>query len=143
MERGRVIIEGLVGISPVFFAPSNSLYNQSTLEAASELGYRYFGDRAFIPFPPYGLGSLIVVPESSLEKGRIVSAASHYVHYDKIDSYVMGFKSRLAEATSLSDVKPSSEIPTKLIRQNHRRKIMWKLGRDVFNLPGRILRRKI
>jgi hypothetical protein len=138
MLRGKGIIEHLAGTSPVFFAPSNHLYNHDTLDAAAELGYKYFGDRAMIPIHSYRIGSLIVVPEATLEKGALVDAQSHYIHYDRIEQAQAAFNLALTQATPLADIQPSSEIPFGLIERNRRRKLFSKFVRDLVKAPKNI-----
>ena len=126
------------GIRPLFFAPSNHLYNEDTLEVAAEEGYTYFGDRAFMNMPAYTMNGLMVMPEASLEKGKLIEAPSYYIHYDKIQGNEPVFYRHLDSATSLSDVKVS-EVSDSLLKSNHRRKIMWKVERDITRFPSRFV----
>jgi hypothetical protein len=139
IENGKEIVEKLVGIFPVFFAPSNHLYNGTTLTAAIDAGFTHFGDRAMIDMPAYRNRVLTVLPEANLERGPMVNAPMVYVHYDRIDGNPILFQNALVEACPLSDVNPNVHPPQSLIKQNHRKKVRAKLARDIINLPKRFL----
>jgi len=134
MGNGREILKRFFGKTPLLFVPPNHLYDRTTLEAADETGYYFFGERALINVHPYPFGrNLIVEPEVKIGKdGKLV-----YVHYGDIDNNREAYEKVVENARRGADIIIHRNPPVnrKLNFQLVRgMKYLW----DLKNLPGRI-----
>ena len=145
MEEGRNRLEKLFGVNPELFVPPNHYFDETTLEAALELGYRFFADKAVSNFTPYSFGrynfgeykKLIVVPEGNLCEGGFSGSAAH-IHYDEIDSFSDNYDWAIKEASSLLDVKPL-DVSYISIKFNNLRKYARKRARDMVRATEKII----
>lgn len=131
MERGRDRLEKLMGIRPVMYVPPNHQFDQTTLEVAEDMGYRYFADLALLPVKPYYFGSMLVVPEAPIRKGMF--SFGNYIHYDEIDRNGANYQKALEIATPLS-LLGGRESPDPLWAANRAIKTSYKVVRDVKRL---------
>lgn len=140
METGRQRLIDLIGVSPQLYVPPNHLFNHNTLEAASEMGYKFFAVKAVIPLQPYRFGNLIVIPERDLTKGQLNGAAA-YIHYDEIDANKDHYREAVRRASPLDKVRPEFVNPDKIFLNNSL-VLGWKVMRDVIKLPKRLKKMK-
>lgn len=81
MEQGREILQRHLDISPSIYVPPNHLFDETTLEVATSMGYRFFTDQSFLRLHPYTHKNMTVVPESKVTRIRTKTV---YAHYDEV-----------------------------------------------------------
>ncbi len=136
MKIGRERLEKLFGVSPELFVPPNHYFDDTTLEAASELGYKFFADKLVTNFRPYIFSELVVVPEGNLcreEGGRMA-----YIHYDEIDSFSESYDRVIKGSSSLSEVIPA-DVSYASIKLNSFVKNAKKRIRDMTRARERVM----
>ena len=80
MKEGRTLIEDKIGVSPVIYVAPNHQFDEFSLDATRELGYRYFAERAVLEIKSYSDDGQRILPERKVnESGQIF-----YIHYDEI-----------------------------------------------------------
>jgi len=132
MERGREILFKEFKIEPTVYSPPNHLFDETTLEVAERMGYQYFMNRALVPWNAYMFGSMMVVPESKVQRGDLRDAAL-YIHYDQIDDNAAKFGEVLRVVTKLEDVT-AWEKDSGRIWVSDKIKNVLKRGRDLKRL---------
>ncbi len=136
-EQGRLMWEGkerlekLIGEKPALYVAPNHQFDETTLDVAENLGYRYFADLKLLPVKPYYHGSMLVVPEAPIKKG--MTSFGNYIHYDEIDRHFKNFSNAVIMATPLSMLKGESS-PDILWTPNRALKNSYKLARDAKRL---------
>jgi hypothetical protein len=146
MDEGKERLTGLVGVEPEAFCAPNNLFDDVTLCAAKDKGYKWFADQARIGIKPYSLGKMIVIPQANLDRRIPEGVRGVYVHYDRIDRNSKAYEAALNRVCSVTEIKPE-EVSDRMIERNKRRKHWGKFLRDVVrlqrNYKSNLLARKI
>ncbi|PIN91684.1 hypothetical protein COU61_01995 [Candidatus Pacearchaeota archaeon CG10_big_fil_rev_8_21_14_0_10_35_13] len=130
MTEGRKKLEETFGIRPELYTPPNHLMNNDTIRIARKLGYKWVSDRAMMKVEPYFKEGIMIIPESEPE---IAGNNQVYIHADR-------WNGNLEEAI-MGGIKPYSSLIAKpkdgrIIRENHRLKIIRKIARDLHGAYG-------
>ena len=127
MQRGKNVIENILGVSPVIYVAPNHQKDRNTNIAAEQLNYKYLADRAILNVPPYKEGNLIIIPEREElgKKGEIF-----YTHYDRMKENFWDYINILDESFSPDKITLSekSKFKTNL---NYQLLIKRKQLRDI------------
>jgi len=124
MRKGKKELEELFENEVSVFVPPNHYFDQNTLEAARQVGYGYFMNKAMIPVQPYNHGEMIVVPEGDLQRDHTNGRKAVYIHYDEIDKSREQYEAVIGELISLGDIQTSRVGKTTIKLNNiHKKRI--------------------
>jgi len=140
MLKGKEKLENLFSKDVELYAPPNHQFDETTLEAAVNLGYKFFADKAMIFLKPYKFSNMLVVPERDLEDGKF-DCASVYIHYDEIDGVRDNYNKALENAASFKDLQPENAGEYK-IKLNEVMKYSYKFLRDGRKVYKKLTRTK-
>ncbi len=104
MKRGKDKLESLFEKPVELYIPPNHQFDENTIGAAANLGYKFLSDKAMIPIMPYKYGGILIVPERDLEEGKFDCGAV-YIHYDEINKVKTSYSLALDKAVSFRDLK--------------------------------------
>ena len=142
VKRGREELEILIGATPELFSPPNHYFNETTLEVADALGYKFFSDQAITPLKPYPFGNMLVVPEGNLARKETEGRDAVYVHTDQIfqdAETIVNYREVINKATSMRDLMPY-RVSEDEIKLNEELKYQRKRMRDITKAPRRFLK---
>ena len=140
IKRGKGELEKLIGVTPNLFAPPNHHFDESTLEVAHELAYKFFTDQAVIPLRTYQFGNMLVIPEGNLRRNEYIGRDAVYIHTDQINESERLFYDIIKRTNPVKELK-ASKISLKKINLNQRKKYRRKAFRDITKFSKRLLKR--
>ena len=123
METGKWILEEQLGSTPKVYAPTNHLFDNTTLRIAKVLGYEFVMDQNHIGALPlysagFSLGNLTVIPEARLTDDLAEKSIGVYGAVNvKVDKQTSKIIKKLIEENEF--VLPSQIKPT-LVRDTLR-----------------------
>jgi len=124
MERGKRVIEKVLGSTPVLYVPPNHQFDKHSKIAAEKLGFKFFSVKKILDIKPYKEKKLIILPEGDLGEADIV-----YIHYDEIAKDFDKYLEIIENSKSIYEISPLKQS-TDLISKNEKAIILKKKERD-------------
>jgi hypothetical protein len=106
MLEGRARLSNVFNKMPELYVPPNHYFDNTTLEVASDMGYRFFSEISAIPLKPFRVENMLVVPEGNLKMGNVLGRKAIYIHYDEIESCRVLFDSISNSSIPLNSISP-------------------------------------
>ena len=130
MERGKDVLGKRLGVEPLIYTPPNHLYDESTLEAAEELGFKYFTDTNIVGLRPYRNGKLVIVPELKFNPKNLDFDDEEviYIHFKDYPEELRELLKK--ELKSFNNIIPQ-KIPVKTIEWNRILEHGYKYIKDI------------
>lgn len=107
MNKGKKVIENIIGLSPIVYSPPNHQFDDNSIEAAAKLRYGYFTERGIVSISPYRENGITILPQRKIgQTGEIF-----YTHYDQIPKNKKAFDKIIKNSVALDELTIDNKSP--------------------------------